>query len=141
MERKRLTEGRSAAGGIRRRVSKGQRAKEADRWVKERKDISPGNVGSRVRGSSRVEENAGTKFDVIRGSGSEAMPEEPPTTGWVGKRSVVRMVAKEVAAAMAIGSASRRSRKGLRQINLHKVPTRTKGAGWPVRDEEKAIRG
>ena len=69
------------------------------------------------------------------------MPKEPPTTGWIGERSIVRMVAEKVAVAMTIGSASRRSRKGLREINLHKVPTGTKGASGSVRDKEQAIRG
>eukprot|EP00978_Attheya_sp_CCMP212_P032019 scaffold123217_cov49-Attheya_sp.AAC.7 len=87
VERDCLTEGRGAARGIGRGVGEGQGAKEADRRVEEREDVSPGNVGSRVRGGSGVEENSVSKFNVIGSSSSEAMPEEPPTTRRVRKRS------------------------------------------------------
>jgi hypothetical protein len=67
------------------------------------------------------------------------MPEEPLAAGRVGKRSVVRMVAKEVGVVVAIQSTSRGSGKGLRQVDLNKAPTRPKSASRPVGDKEETV--
>jgi hypothetical protein len=111
---KRLTVGRRTARRIRRRLGEGQRAKEADRRVKKRKDVGPSDVGSRVRGGIGGKENSFTEFDVTGGSSSEAMPEKPPTARGIRERSIVRMAAEEVTVVTTIRGASRGSSEGLR---------------------------
>jgi hypothetical protein len=52
-KRKHLTVSGSTAWGVGSGFEEGQRPKKADGRIKKRKNISPGNVGGRVRGGSR----------------------------------------------------------------------------------------
>jgi hypothetical protein len=108
-ERQHLTERRSTARRIGRRSGEGQRPEKAKRGIEKRKNVGPSDVRGRVWGSVGAEKNTVAEFDVVGGSSSEAVPEEPPAGRRVRKRSVVGMVAEEVAAAVAIRSTSRGS--------------------------------
>jgi hypothetical protein len=141
MERKHLAERRSAARRIGRRFNEGQGSEETDRRVEKRQDVGPSNIRSGVWGSSWVEESTGAKFDAIRGGSSESMPKKPPSTNRISERSIIGMSAEEVAVIVAVRSAIRRSRKRLWQIDLNKVPTRTKGAGGTVGNKKETIGG
>jgi hypothetical protein len=48
-------ERRGATGRVGSRVSEVEGTKEANRRIKQRKDVSPSNVGSWVRGGVRIE--------------------------------------------------------------------------------------
>jgi hypothetical protein len=109
-----LTEGRSTAWRIGGRFSEGEGTKKADGRVKERKNVGPSNVGSRIGVGARIEEDTGTKFDDIIRRDSEAMPKKPPTTRRIRKRSVIGVTTKEVAIVATIRSEVGRGIKGLR---------------------------
>jgi hypothetical protein len=84
-----LAEGRSMTGRIGRRVRKGDWSEKANGRIKKGKDISPSDVRSRVRGSSRVEKDTIAVINDAIGRGREAMPKEPPSTGWIRKGGVI----------------------------------------------------
>jgi hypothetical protein len=69
------------------------------------------------------------------------MPEQPPTAGGVRKRSIVGVLAKEVAIVATVGSTGRggRVKKRLGKINLDEVPARPEGALGTIGDEEKTV--
>jgi hypothetical protein len=113
--------------------------KEANRRIKQRKDVSPSNVGSWVRGGGRIEEDTGTKIDGVGGRSSEAMPEKPPAARWVRWRGIIRVTAKEMTAGAAIRSTSGGREKGLGQVNLDEVPAGAKSAGRAIGDKEQPI--
>jgi hypothetical protein len=64
-------------------------------------------VRSRVGGSGRIEKNARAEVDGAVARRSEAMPEQPPTAGGARKRSIVGVLAKEMAMAATVGSTGR----------------------------------
>jgi hypothetical protein len=82
------------------------------------------DVRSRVRGSSRVEKDTITKINDAVGRGREAMPKEPPLTGWIRKGGVIGVFAEEVTVATAVSRTGKGSRvtKGLRKVNLNEIP-------------------
>jgi hypothetical protein len=114
-----LAEGGSTARGIRRGFSESERTKQANSRVKKWKDIGPSDAEVWVGHSGRAEQNTVAKFDVIGSSSSEAMPKKPPTARWIGKRSIIRVAAKEMTAATAVGVAVGRCDEGLGKINLN----------------------
>jgi hypothetical protein len=116
---------------------------EANSRDKKWKDIGPSNVGIWVRSGGRVEEGRVTKFDVVGGSSSEAMPaEKPPAARRVRERSVIGMMAEEMKAAGTIRSTSRRSEKRLGQVNLdNEAPLGSKNAGRVIGDKEEMVGG
>jgi hypothetical protein len=69
------------------------------------------------------------------------MPEQPPTAGGVRKRSIVGVLAKEMATAATVGSTGRwgRVKKRLGKINLDEVPARPEGALGTIGDEEETV--
>jgi hypothetical protein len=67
------------------------------------------------------------------------MPKEPPATRRIGKRSIIRVAAEEMAIVATVRGKICRGIKGLRQIDLDEVPTRSKGAGRAVGDEEQPV--
>ncbi len=113
--------------------------KEANRRVKQGKDVSPSNVGSWVRGGGRIEEDTGAKFDGVEGRGGEAMPEKPPATRRVRQRGIIRVTAEEMTVVAAIRSTSRGSEKGLGQVNVDEVPAGAKSSGRALGDKEQLI--
>jgi hypothetical protein len=67
------------------------------------------------------------------------MPKKPPATRRIGKRSIIRVAAEEMAIVATVRGEISRGIKGLRQIYLDKVPTRSKGACRVVGDEEQPV--
>ena len=90
-----MSERGSTSWGIRGRVGESDRSKEANGRVKKWKDISPGDVGSRVRSGVGFKEDASAELDGVIRKAGEAVPEKPPTTRRVGKRSIVGVAAKK----------------------------------------------
>jgi hypothetical protein len=85
-----LAEGRSTTGRVGRRVRKGNWSEKSNGRIKKGKDISPSDVRSRVRGtSSRVEKDTIAEINNAVGRGREAMPKEPPSTGWIRKGGII----------------------------------------------------
>ena len=76
------------------------------------------------------------------GRGREAMPKEPPSTGWIRKGGVIGVFAEEVAVVTAVSRAGKRSRvaKRLRKVNLNEVPAGSKCVSGSVGNEKEAIR-
>jgi hypothetical protein len=118
-------------------------SKEADRNVKEGKNVRPGNARDWIRSDIWVEQHTVFKLNSARGSGGEAMPVEPPRTRKIGDCSgVVRVAAKEVTTTVTIRSASWRGFKRSWQIDLHKkTPMGPKSASRTAGDEKQAIVG
>jgi hypothetical protein len=110
-EREHLPETRSAARRVGSRIGEKQWPEKANRRIKKGKNVGPSDVRGRIRGGVGIEENTIAEFDIVRSSGSEPMPKEPPATRRVRQRSIVRMGAKEVTAAEPIRSTSRGSRE------------------------------
>jgi hypothetical protein len=115
-----------------------------DQGIKKGKAISPSNVRSRVRGSSRVEKDTITEInDAVRRS-REAMPKEPPSTSWIRKGGIIRVFSEEVTVLVTAGS---RTSKGsrvtmrLRKVNLNEIPAGSKCVGGLVGNKKEAIRG
>jgi hypothetical protein len=77
----------------------------------------------------RIEKTVSAKVDGSVARRSEAMPEQPPTAGGVRKRSIVGVLAKEMAIGATVGSTRRggRVKKRLGKINLDEVPHRNPG--------------
>ena len=67
------------------------------------------------------------------------MPKQPPAAGRVRKRSIVRVTAEKMAVVTAVRSTGRRSFKGLRQVDLYKVPSRSHGISRSVGYEEETV--
>ena len=99
-------------GRVGRRVRKGDWFEKADGRIKKRKDISPSDVRSRVRGSSRVEKDTIAEINDTIGRSREAMPKEPPSTGWIRKGGgVIGVFAEEVSVVTAVSRTGKGSRK------------------------------
>ena len=127
-------------GRIGRRVRKGDWSEKANGRIKKGKDISPSDVRSRVRGSSRVEKDTIIEINDAIGRGREAMPKESPSTGWVRKGDIIGMFAEEVTVITTISRTGKGSRvtKGLRkEVNLNKIPTGSVGADRSVGNSHK----
>jgi hypothetical protein len=130
-------------GRVGRRVQKGDWSEKANGRIKNGKDISPSDVRSRVRGSSRVEKDTITEINDAIGRGREAMPKEPPSTGWVKKGGVVGVFVEEMTVVAAVSRTGKGSRvtTGLRKVNLNEVPAGLKYVGGSVGNAKEAIRG
>jgi hypothetical protein len=136
-------EGRSTTGRVGRKVRKGDRSKKANERIKKGKHISPSDVRSRVRGSSRVEMDTIAEINDTIGRGREAMPKEPPSTGWIRKGGGIGVFAEELTVVTAVSRTGKGSRviKGLRKVNLNEIPAGSKFVGRSVGNEKEAIRG
>jgi hypothetical protein len=62
------------------------------------------------------------------GRGREAMPKEPPSTGWIRKGGVIGVFAEEVTVVATVSRAGKGSRvtKRLRKVNLNEIPAGSK---------------
>ena len=91
-------------------------SEKANGRIKKGKDISPSDVRSRVRGSSRVEKDTITEINDAIGRGREVMPKEPPSTGWVRKGGVIGVFADEVTVVTAASRVNRQGKQGHKGI-------------------------
>jgi hypothetical protein len=80
------------------------------------------------QGSSRVEKDMIAEINDAVGRGREAMPKEPPSTGWIRKGGVIRVFAEEVTVVATVSRAGKGSRvtKRLRKVNLNEIPAGSK---------------
>ena len=72
------------------------------------------------------------------------MPKEPPSAGGIRKGYIIRVFAEEimtVIAAVSRTSTGNRVAKGLRKVNLDKVPAGMECVGRSVGNIKEAIRG
>ena len=102
-------------GTVGRRVRKGDWSERVNGRIKKGKDISPSDVRSRVRGSSRVEKNTIAEINDAVGRGRKAIPKEPPSTSWIRKGGVIGVFAEEMTVVTAI-SRNRQGKQGHKEI-------------------------